>query len=172
MGWFSSGPNINSRQAGLDIEYYAKCPDCREEYSNRKKSNVEYSLNKCAKAHKNEKEAAEKKESKRRAAQREKDEREERKEFLKEKNKREDERRQEALKADSKALQKKMAKSRSELRQAAKGKCPWCKQKPCVGTKRQCAMVKAAGLDSIMNTGDASDPATYDAQMKFYKENM
>lgn len=176
MGWFTSGPsfNINSRQKGTDLEYYGRCPErgCDEEFSHRKKSNVEYDLKKHYKRHEEEKEKEEKKRAK---AKREREEREERNEQLKKERDARDKEKQkeEKKKKEAKEIRDKLIKKRNELKRDAKGKkCPFCGKQPCSGTKPKCAMVKAAKFDDILEVGDPSDPATFDPQLKFYRDNM
>lgn len=170
MGWFS-GPTIKERNRSGRIEYYGKCEECGKEQSDWDKKSVERELEKCEKEDKREKEKAE---TKRKKEKREREEREERNAELKRIKERDDleKQRERELAKQAAVIREKMIKGRNQKRREAKGKCPWCRQQPCAGTKPKCAAAIAAGFESIMNTGDPSDPATFDPQLKFYRDNM
>jgi hypothetical protein len=69
-------------------------------------------------------------------------------------------------------LKRDLANKGRELRRLAKGKkCPFCKKNPCEGKKPKCTMVIADKW--IHGTHiDVSDPAYFDDQLRWYKENM
>jgi flagellar biosynthesis GTPase FlhF len=172
MGWFSSGPTVKERNRAGRIEYYGNCEKCGKEKADFKKSDVEYELKKCARR---DNEEAEKAEKKRVKAKREQEERDERDRKRREEAEARDaeKQREKQLRKEAERVRAMMIKGRNEKRREAKGKkCPFCGHMPCKGTKPKCAAVIAAGFESIMNTGDPSDPATFDAQLKFYRDNM
>ncbi len=166
MGFW--GPSINSRIVGNKEEWYGKCDVCKEEYSGPRKGRVESAINDCEKKHKKEKENAEKvkKENKHKEAQRKHEERLEKAQEAATAKAAEARKKAEKLKQD-------MLKTARQRRRDAKGKkCPWCKQQPCVGNRPQCAKLKAEKMESAADMLDVSDPARFDSQLRWYKDNM
>jgi len=157
MGWF--GPTIHERSRGGRIEYYGKCEECRNEHADMDRKRAVRKLEDCAK--KDKKEKAQKKASEaKEAAEKARKQDEAKKE-------REEEARQAAL---DKLKKQRMRKAR-EMRRNARGKCPFCGKEPCAGTRPNCAAIKAAAYESSMDI-DVSDPATFNKQLKFYRDNM
>jgi len=69
-------------------------------------------------------------------------------------------------------LKKQMLNTQRKLKKEAKSqKCVWCKSHPCKGTKPECAKLRAARLQSSMSM-DMGDPATFDDQLRWYRDNM
>lgn len=154
MGWF--GPTIKERNKHGRIEFYGKCEECGKEQSDTVKKSVERNLESCAKSDKKDKD---KKDA---AALR----------TAKAKIVADNQTAQKQRQREMDRLKQQRLNTAKELRRAAKGKkCPWCGKKPCKGTKPKCAAMGAAEFESAFNI-DVSDPATFDAQMKFYKEQM
>lgn len=73
--------------------------------------------------------------------------------------------------AEAKA-RRQLAQNAKELRRLARDKkCPFCNHRPCQGTKPKCAAVQAASWESSTDI-DVSDPAYFNKQLKWYKNNM
>lgn len=161
MGFW--GPTVNVRIVGNKEEWYGKCDTCKEPYEGKSKSRVESAINACEKRHKKEKREQERN----RAAYRQK--------IADEKHQQRKEKRanQEAQKRaeEAKRLKGLMAHKMRERRRLAKGKCPFCGKQPCAGRNEKCYKVQAVHLESSMNM-DMSDPGTFDAQLRWYRDNM
>jgi hypothetical protein len=89
------------------------------------------------------------------------------------KDKKEAERKAEReLRDEAAKLKRKLATRAKELRRMEKGKkCPFCGKQPCKGTKPKCAQVKAREFENAADL-DMSDPATFDEQLRWYRDNM
>lgn len=68
---------------------------------------------------------------------------------------------------------KRGAKSIEKLQEkrARKGKCVHCGKDPCKMTSKKCVQAGIADWGSSMDI-DVSDPATFDEQLKWYRDNM
>lgn len=155
MGWLF-GPSVKQRNKHGRIEYYGKCEECKKEHSDTVEKNVVRGLESCAKADK--KAADVKAAADLRVA----------KAKIVADNQSAATRRQKELDR----LKQQRLNTAKEIRRNAKGKkCPWCGKRPCKGTKPKCAAMGAAEFDSAFNI-DVTDPATFDRQMRFYKEQM
>lgn len=165
MGFW--GPSINSRIVGNKEEWYGKCDVCREEYSGSRKGKVESAISACEKRHKKEKEDAARvdKENKHKEAERRHQERLEKAREEEKKKAVENRKKAEKLRQD-------MLKTARQKRRESRGKkCPWCGKDPCSGTKVQCAKLKAERMESAADMLDISDPARFNDQLRWYKDN-
>lgn len=158
MGWF--GPTIKDRSRGGRVEFYGNCEECRKEHYDTDRKSVARKLERCAKVDKKEKEKAAADEVKARAQK------------AREQSEDKARREQEARQAEVNRVRKQRIKKARELRRDAKGKkCPFCGKQPCAGTRPKCAAVKAVEFESAFDI-DVSDPATFDQQLRFYRDNM
>jgi hypothetical protein len=154
MGFF--GPTIRERSRGGRIQYYGKCEECRNEHTDDDKKRVVRKLEDCAR-----KDKKQKRDDAKEAADKAREDADV-------KSKREKAIRQ--AKVDR--IKNQRLQKAKQIRRNAKGKtCPFCGKNPCRGTRPDCAAVKAAEFESSMNI-DVSDPATFDAQLKFYRDEM
>lgn len=153
MGWFS-GPDVSERTRGGRVEWYGKCEECRKEHYDTDKKRAIRKLEDCARVDKTAKEKA----------------RARKEEEARDRAKAKERKKEEEIREQQERNKKRIAQTARELRRLAKNKkCPFCGKSPCKGTKAKCAAVIAAGWES---GGDVSDPATFDAQLRWYKNNM
>lgn len=171
MGFFSSGPSIRSRMRSGREEWYGNCPGCGKEKAATDKGRVARQLKDCEAQHEKVKREAEKK-ARKRAEEAKRQEQHDRAESARAKAAAKEQAEAEKRAKAADKLRNDMLKTARQKRREAKGKrCPWCRQQPCAGTRAQCAKVKAQELESAHNI-DMSDPATFDAQLRWYKNNM
>lgn len=169
MGLFSSSPKVRETSSWGRVEWEGRCSDCGKKRSDAEKSRAIRKLEDCARQDKKDREQQAKQDARDQADRDRKQAREEEAE-AKYKAKQDERRATRDRQRQVDQLQSKRQATARELRRAAKGKkCPHCGKDPCKKTKPRCAAKIAERFESSMNI-DVSDPATFNDQMKFYRD--
>lgn len=148
------------------MEYYGKCDQCKKEYKDTDKKTVIRNIERCERDDKKakDKKAKDAKKAKEEATR-------EAQHTARARQQEDEEYRMVQLRKEAHRVARNRMDKSKHFKRMALGKCPFCNKTPCAGTKPKCAAVKAANLGSSMNL-DMSDPATFSAQLDFYKKNM